>query len=202
MSGQIITARAVARTLGLAVLAGAVSGLVIGGIGGRLFMFVLARLNPEEHGLSTDDGFEMGQFTASGTLNLLAVTTVIGIVGGVLFLVLRGLRFGPGWFRVLSMPIGTTIVVGALLVHSDGVDFSLLQPRGLAVAFTLAVPFLYTLMVAWLADRWIGSEPWVWSRLPAAFPWIARAALVAFAVIAFVDLLSTIDEILHPFQFD
>ena len=148
MSGQIITARAVARTLGLAVLAGAVSGLVIGGIGGRLFMFVLARLNPEEHGLSTDDGFEMGQFTVSGTLNLIAVTTVIGIVGGVLFLVLRGLRFGPGWFRVLSMPIGTTIVVGALLVHSDGVDFSLLQPRGLAVAFTLAVPFLYTLMVA------------------------------------------------------
>jgi hypothetical protein len=70
------------------------------------------------------------------------------------------------------------------------------------VAFTLAVPLLYTVMVAWLADRWIGGEPRVWSRLPAAIPWTARAALAAFAVFAFVDLLSTIDEIMHPFHFD
>jgi hypothetical protein len=120
VSGQIISAPSVARAVGFAVLAGAVSGLVVGGVGGRLFMFALARLNREEHGLHTDDGFEIGQFTLSGTVNLFIITTVIGAVGGLIFLTLRGLRFGPGWFRVLSMPVGATMVVGASLVHSDG----------------------------------------------------------------------------------
>ena len=33
-------------------------------------------------------------------------------------------------------------------------------------------------------------------------PWVARAALTALAVVALVGLVSTIDDILHPFQFD
>ena len=53
----------VARRIGIGVLAGAVSGFVVGGLGGRLFMFVLAQLNPEETGVQTDDGFPIGQFT-------------------------------------------------------------------------------------------------------------------------------------------
>jgi hypothetical protein len=196
-----LTARRAGRTLGLAIAAGAVSGFLAGGVGGRLFMFVLARLNPEETGVKTDDGFEMGQFTASGTANLLAITTVIGILGGLVFLALRGLRFGPGWFRVLSMPVGATIVVGSMLVHSDGVDFYLLEPVELAVAMTLAVPFLYTLLVAGLLDRWLGDAPGVWQAMPAVVPWLARAALTALAVVVLVDLVSTIDDIVHPFQF-
>jgi hypothetical protein len=191
----------VARRIGIGVLAGAISGLVVGGVGGRTFMFVLARLNPEETGVKTDDGFEMGQFTAAGTLNLLAITTVIGVVGGLVFLALRGLRFGPDWFRVLSMPAGATIVVGSTLVHSDGVDFHLLQPVGLAVAMTLSVPFLYTLMLGQIADRWLGDEPGVWQSLPDVVPWLARAALTALVVIALVGLVSTADDIAHPFRF-
>jgi hypothetical protein len=202
MAGTTISARSIGRMLGVGVLAGALAGLLVGGIGGRLFMFVLAQLNPEEDGVLTDDGFEMGQFTASGTLNLLVVTTVIGVFGGLVFLALRGLRFGPAWFRVLSMPVGATMVVGSMLVHSDGADFSLLQPWWLAVGMTLAVPFLYTLLVAALADRWLGDAPSVWSKLPMPVRWVARAALAALAVVAFVGLVSTIGDIVHPFQFN
>ena len=191
----------VARRLGIGVMAGAVSGFVVGGLGGRLFMFVLAELNPEESGVLTDDGVPIGQFTVSGTLNLLGITTVIGVIGGLVFLALRGLRFGPQWFRVLSMPVGATIVVGSMLVHSDGVDFTLLQPVELGVAMTLAVPFLYTLLVAFLGDRWIGDDGGG-RRVPAAVAWAARAALTVLAVVALVSLVSTVDDILHPFQFD
>lgn len=119
------------RQLGIGVLAGAVSGFVVGGLGGRLFMFVLAELNPEDAGVRTDDGVPIGQFTLDGTLNLIVITTVIGVIGGLVFLALRGLRFGPQWFRVLSMPLGATMVVGSMLVDSDGVDFTLLQPVAL-----------------------------------------------------------------------
>jgi hypothetical protein len=187
------------RRLGVAVLTGAISGFVVGGLGGRLFMYVLAELNTEDAGLLTDDGFAMGRFTLSGTLNLLSFTTAIGVLGGLLFLALRGLRFGPTWFRILSMPVGVTIVAGSLLVHSDGADFTLLQPWWLAVSMTLAVPFLYTLMASALADRWLGDGPSVWSRLPAAVPWIARAAFVALIAIALVNLVTTIDTIASPF---
>lgn len=190
------------KRLGIAVLAGATSGFVAGGIGGRVFMFVLAQLNPEESGVRTDDGFEMGQFTVSGTLNLLVITTIIGVIGGLVFLALRGLRFGPPWFRVLSMPVGATIVVGSLLVHSEGVDFTLLEPLWLAVAMTLSVPFAYTLMLAALADRWLGDEPGLWQTMPAVVPWIARAAFTVLIVVSLVGLVSTVDDILHPFQFD
>jgi hypothetical protein len=183
-------------------LAGAISGFVVGGLGGRLFMFVLAELNPEESGVLTDDGVPIGQFTVSGTLNLLGITTVIGVIGGLVFLALRGLRFGPRWFRVLSMPVGATIVIGSMLVHSDGVDFTLLQPVELGVAMTLAVPFFYTLMLAALADRWLGDEPGVWQAMPAVVPWFARAGLTALAVVALTNLVSTIDAIAHPFQFN
>ena len=202
MAGTTISARSIGRTLGLGVLAGALAGLLVGGIGGRLFMFALAQLNPEDSGVRTDDDVPIGQFTLDGTLNLLVITTVIGMIGGLIFLALRGLRFGPPWFRVLSMPIGATLVVGSMLVHSDGVDFTLLQPVELGVVMTLAVPFLYTLLVAALADRWLGDAPSVWSKLPTPVPWVARSALAVLAVLAFVGLVSTIDDIVHPFQFN
>jgi hypothetical protein len=185
----------VLRRIALAAGAGAVVGLLVGGVWGRLFMFLLAQLNPEEHGLDTDDGFAMGQFTLSGTLNLLVVTTVLGVIGGLVFLALRGLRFGPAWFRAVSLPLGGLIVVGSMLVHSDGIDFNLLEPRGLAIALTLTVPLLSTIGLVWLGDRWLGDGPTFWQRVPAAVPWIARAGLTLLALVAGVELAQTLSEI-------
>jgi hypothetical protein len=51
------------RVFAVATAAGVVSGLVVGGIGGRLAMALLAAKNPEDHGTLTDDEFVMGQFT-------------------------------------------------------------------------------------------------------------------------------------------
>ena len=38
--------------------AGALLGLLVGGVGSRLAMLLLARLNPEATGVISDDGFE------------------------------------------------------------------------------------------------------------------------------------------------
>ena len=43
----------------------------------------------------SDDGFEMGQFTLSGSLNLLVVGAVLGAFGGVVYAGARHLTFGP-----------------------------------------------------------------------------------------------------------
>lgn len=183
------------RRAALGAAAGAVAGLVVGGIWGRVFMSILAGLNPEDHDTLTDDGFAMGQFTVGGTANLLVVATVIGAIGGLVFLGVRGLRFGPAWFRAASLALGATIVIGSMLLHSDGVDFSRLEPIGLAVALTLSMPLLYAFGVSWLGDRWLGDSPTFWQRLPTAVPWVARALLTVLATVAAVDLAGTLTEI-------
>lgn len=179
-----------ARRIALGVLAGALAGLLAGGVGGRLFMSLLAALNPEAAGVQSDDDFTIGQVTLQGTLNLLIITTVLGAVGGLVWVTIRGLRFGPRWWRLVSMPLGVGAVAGALLVHSDGVDFTLLEPTVLAVALTLAVPLLAATLVSAIGDRWIGSDQTVWQLLPSAVPWAARAGFAALVLFASNSLVS------------
>ena len=45
------------RRLSAITLAGALLGLLVGGVGGRLAMMLLARLNPDATGVTSDDGF-------------------------------------------------------------------------------------------------------------------------------------------------
>ena len=185
-----------ARRLGVAALAGGIAGLVAGGIGGRLFMLVLARLNPRATGVLSDDGFIMGRFTAAGTLNLLLAGTIFGVIGGLVWVAIRGLRFGPVWWRRVSMPLGATLVIGSMMVHSDGVDFVLLDPPLVAVALTLSIPLLATILVTWLGDRWIGSDQTFWQRMPTTVAWIARAALTLLAAVALVNLVINTSRVL------
>ncbi|MET0953134.1 MAG: hypothetical protein ABWX57_07590, partial [Aeromicrobium sp.] len=139
----------------MASLAGGLVGLLVGGVGGRLFMGLLAGLNREDHGVITSDGFPMGEVTLFGTLNLLAFTTMIGVLGGGIYLVVRDLRTGPPWFDTAAVVAGATIVVGAVMVHADGPDFTLLEPTWAALALTLAVPLTYALVMPPLVERWL-----------------------------------------------
>ena len=145
----------IVRRLAAATVAGAVLGLLVGGVGGRLAMLLLAALNPEAAGVTSDDGFIMGRFTFSGTLSLLVVGTVIGILGGGIYFVLRGLLIGPRWFKILSISGAAAVVVGSLLVHVDGVDFTLLHPTWLAIALFVTIPGVYAALLTMLTERWL-----------------------------------------------
>jgi hypothetical protein len=69
-------------TLASGVSAGFISGLLIGGVGGRLAMFLLRLTSdPALRGAQTDDGFTIGVFSTE-TLFLLGVTAGLGILGG------------------------------------------------------------------------------------------------------------------------
>lgn len=66
--------KAVGERLGLA---GLLLGVLVGGVGGRLAMMLLARLNPRVAGVVSDDGFVMGQFTLTSTAVLLVIATAL-----------------------------------------------------------------------------------------------------------------------------
>ena len=161
------------RRLAVATAAGAVCGLLVGGVGGRLAMLLLARLAPETAGITSDDGFVIGQLTLSGTLNLLLVATLLGVLGSGFYFVLRTLMIGPRWFQVVSISLGPAVVVGAMLVHSDGVDFTFLRPTWLAIALFVAIPGLYAALLTVLCERWLRPDGRLLrARRRVVFPWL------------------------------
>src|SRR5215207_3049553 len=137
--------------VGRGMLAGLVCGALIGGVGGRLAMLLL-RLTSDDfvRGLDTDDGFTIGAVTEA-TFFLIFVTALLGALGGLLYLVVRGWlppRWRPPVFGLLGATVG-----GALVIAPDGVDFTLLEPRWLAVALFVALPAVYGVALSLLAER-------------------------------------------------
>ncbi|MGH8834189.1 MAG: hypothetical protein ACRDWG_04225 [Actinomycetes bacterium] len=183
------TAALAARRMGALTATGALLGLLVGGVGSRLAMMLLARLNPEVTGLTSDDGFTMGRFTVSDTVNLLLFGALLGVAGAGVYALLRGLRIGPRWFQVLSIGAGPAVVIGAVIVHTDGIDFRVLEPTWLAIGLFVAIPGVYAVLLTVLAERTLRPGGW-WERAPLALAvaplvlWIGPAAPLLLIVAA------------------
>jgi hypothetical protein len=140
-----------ARRLSAVVVAGFVAGAAIGGIGGRLAMLVLRLTSSDTlHGLESDDGFVMGQVSGA-SLFLLAFTSLLGVLGALLYAAVRGWLPGPA--RPALAGVFGGVVGGALVVHPDGIDFRLLEPLWLAVALFVALPAAYGVAMSHLVER-------------------------------------------------
>lgn len=176
--GMLAVVRRDLRRLAAVVLAGAIGGSLVGGVGSRLAMLVIAALNRDQTGRLTDDGAVMGRFVLAETAGLVGLTTILGVLGGVVYLAVRDLRIGPPWFRTVSIVAGPAVVVGAALVHRDGVDFTILQPAALSIGLFVAIPAGYAALVCLLADRWLAPGAW-----PERAPWWVIAPLVAPALL-------------------
>ena len=212
-----------AQVLAEVTLVGALSGVLAVGVLARLAMALLAFLNADAAGVTSDDGFTIGQFTLSGSLQLAASGLQLGVIGVFFYLALRGLMVGPDWFRLLSISLGPAVVVGALIVHTDGVDFRVLDPAWFAAVLFVLVPAAYCALLHVLSQRALrsgrdlprplmvlGLLPWV-PLLPltllllggflalralrggSAAGWLARAVLAAIFVVALLDLARDVE---------
>lgn len=142
-----------ARFLAAGVGGGALTGLVIGGVGGRLAMFVLRLTSdPVLRGATTDDGFTIGVISGE-TFFLLGATTLVGSVGGVLYLI------GRGWFPERARSWASAALFGsagaAFAIRPVGLDFTLLSPLPLAVAMFIVLPVAYGAVLSWLVERFL-----------------------------------------------
>jgi hypothetical protein len=177
----------VARSVAAATWAGALLGALVGGVVGRLAMRLLMLTSSDAlRGVDTDDGFPIGRFTLSGTLTLLALSTIVGVVGGLTYLVIRRWLIGGASLRVATCALGAGLVVGSMLVHADGVDFTLLSPRWLAVALLVGIPALFGALVVPLVERFDDDNGWFHTRplRTAAMPLVIWAFPLLFVFVA------------------
>jgi hypothetical protein len=155
------TATAV-RRFAAAVVAGGVTGFVVGGVGGRLAMLLLRLTSGDGvHGVVSDDGFVIGRFTLAGTLSLLALGTAIGILGALVHRLVVPWLIGPRWFRRVTTAAGSGVVVGAMLVHRGGIDFTRLRPAGLAIALFVLIPAAYGALIGPVQEYCDRPDSWL-----------------------------------------
>ena len=136
------------------MLVGVPVGVLAIGLGGRLAMLLLRLTSPPEViGVTSDDGFEIGRVTLAGTYNLVNRRRRRRLIGRAACAVVSPWLIGPAWFRATTVGLTAGALVGSMIIHADGVDFTLLHPRWLAVGLFLALPALVGALLLLLVDR-------------------------------------------------
>jgi hypothetical protein len=179
-------------------VAGIPVGVVVVGVGSRLAMLLLRVTSPDRvRGVESDDGFTIGEVTLAGTYNLLLLGAAVGIIGVAAYRTVAPWLIGPTWFRRLTTAAASGAVVGSMLIHADGVDFTVLQPTWLAIALFVALPAAFGALIGPAVDRvssgtsWTatGRRRWVLSIvLVACFP--LTMILVPFAAAVLVGCIA------------
>ncbi len=183
-------------SIGVGGLAGALAGLIWGGVGGRIAMRILLLTSDDRvRGLTSDDGFEIGVISVA-TIFLFIFTSILGTIAGLLYGFIRMLLGGPRW--VVAIAVGITAAAGAgggLIVHADGVDFRLLEPLWLAVGLFLLIPGAWGVTVVVLTERVLKSGA-MHSTLPQQIDkrlWGATGNTVGWLVLAAITAMGLLD---------
>ncbi len=143
-----------AELVRIIVTAGIVVGVLVAGLGSRLAMFLLRMTSPDTvRGVTSDDGFTIGQVTVGGTYNLIVIGAAVGVIGAAAYIAVAPWLLGPTWFRRATVGFTAGVIVGSMLVHADGVDFVLLEPLWLAVGLFVALPTVMGVALAIAVDR-------------------------------------------------
>jgi hypothetical protein len=174
-------ARAHLRAVLACTTAGALVGLLVGGVGGRLAMLVLRLTSSDAlRGMLTDDEFEIGAITAA-TFFLLGLAAAVGGVAGAIYGAAR--PFLPVRRVAVAAAVGG-LVGGAAIIRPGGVDFGLLDPLVLAVAMFVAIPAAGGAGIAALGERWVASGWWGRDRLRTALTFVPAIPMVVLAPMA------------------
>ena len=142
--------------------AAVVSGIVVGGIGGRIVMRASALAADDSRtGMLTENGNVIGRITVEGTLALLLfVGLITGVSVGLFLFALRTVlpgRFLPATVSAVLLALG-----GATVIDPSNVDFVIVGNRALNVAMFIALfPAFGVAFVVFAErlDRWLVQPP-------------------------------------------
>ncbi len=150
----VSTARRLVGALPAGVLSGALFGALVGGIGGRIVMRLIFLLDRETEGALTDFG-TIGEFTIGGSFTLLALATIAGVAGGVIYVALR--RWLPWSGAARGGYFGLMMMFGPGLIALGEVDLQIAEPAVPVFLMFVALIVGYGVCVALLTDRLHGG---------------------------------------------
>jgi hypothetical protein len=145
------------QAAGACALAGAIAGVVVGGVGGRLVMLVSGEMYRREHPhmriRTESSGRLVGDFTWSGTFELIGQGMVLGLIGGLIYLVAR--RWLPRSSRYEGLLFGVLLLLlaGVTVISADNADFDRFGSPVVNVLMFASLFVLYGMAVGPLA-RW------------------------------------------------
>lgn len=174
-----------------AVAAGAVAGLISAGIGSRVVMRIIAVLNDDRDGVTTDASATVGEISLGGTMSLLVLGVIAGVLGGLMYLGLRRWLFVPAAWRGVAFAAVTLVTVGHPLFDTANVDFQIFEPVVVVLALFATLFLINGLILVPLADR-IHPEPVyaAGTRVPKAVAGVI-ALVCVFGLVLIVDTFRT-----------
>jgi len=140
------------------IIAGASSGALVGGVGGRVVMRIIALIDQSTDGVQTDSG-TVGEITAGGTFGLMQFAVGAGIAGGLLYVAVRRWLPWSGVARGVAFGLFSVFVPGIIVFNKDNPDLQIFEPVLPVLALFIALVLLYGTAVALLADRLHGAPP-------------------------------------------
>lgn len=144
----------VLRDIARGGIAGALVGIVVGGLGARLVMRLVAMLHPDAVGAFTENGNRIGDITMGGTLFLVLFGLISCALAGALWDIVSPWIPGHTGVRAL-LAAGIAIAIGTpLLIIGKNPDFVILDHDPRVVSLLVALVGLIGLSIA-LLDSWL-----------------------------------------------
>ena len=143
---------AIVRDIARGGLAGAVVGLVVAGLGGRVVMRLAAILVPSAAGAITENGNRIGELTLAGTAGLVLFGLIIGILATPIWVAVSP------WLprtvaRRAAVMVPVALAIGApALIEGDNPDFVILRHDPLVVASLLLLVAVFGAALALVDD--------------------------------------------------
>jgi hypothetical protein len=170
-----------ARYIVLAGVTGVMTGLLVGGVGGRIFMRIAGASASFAQRRTTEAGFRVGEVTIGGTIALIVfVGLFVGVIGVTQYVIFRPwLAWAKKWrglvFGVVLFAVGSAT---SDVMNPDNPDFVILKNEVLVVSMIVALFLAFGVMLDWL-----------FSRFDKRVPQVDRSARVPVAVLAVLGTL-------------
>jgi hypothetical protein len=140
---SITSGSQLARSIATVGLAGLATGILVGGIGARVFMRITAAAAADTaQGAVTEADAIVGRITFDGTMAIVVFVGIgAGIAGAVLFAIFRPWLGWAGRLRGLAFGVVVFAVASATsdVLNPDNFDFALLEHRALVVSMIVAL---------------------------------------------------------------
>ena len=145
-------------------------------------MRIIAIADPSTNGALTEDQFIVGEMTLGDTVGLVLLGTVVGAIGGLIYLGLRRWMPVPPAVRGLAFGYGSLVTGGVIFINPDRVDFRIFEPVLLPIGLFAVLFLAGGFLLVTLTDRF-HPEP--------AYASAARAPRLVAVLLVLLTLAGT-----------